>query len=84
MSFEAGDKVQYFYRNKWHDGVVHGVKKVENTKGRVLSRSYLVDTGKVDSEVVTKVSEKTGKVLEKQAQPHQVEVTPEAIRTPEK
>lgn len=44
--FNTGDKVQYRVGDKWRDGVVHGVSKGEDAKGRVVSLSYLVDTGK--------------------------------------
>jgi len=85
MSYQAGDKVQYVDRKgKWRNGVIHGVRKAEAVRGPDIVLGYLIDTGKVDSEIVTKVDGKTGKVLETQPQPQQIDVLPDEVRDPEK
>ena len=81
--FDSGDKVEYLVKDKWRNGVIHAVRKVDEKKGqRVIA--YLVDTGKVERK-----KSYTGKLdnlpedIDKRHvidQPQQVEVLPENIR----
>ena len=80
MNFKNGQKVKYLHEGKWQKGVVHGIKTHEEPSGIVTRVAYLVDTGKIVREDVTKVHPKTGKVLETVTQPEQVEVTPDFIK----
>lgn len=82
--FESGDKVIYKAlgtdgEQHWCRGVIHAVKTQEDPKNnRILSRTYLVDTGQDDrvDEIVTEEGEENIFIR----QPQQIEVSPENIR----
>lgn len=42
---KQGDKVKYLHNDKWYNGVIHAVRKIDfQSSQHVLS--YLIDTGK--------------------------------------
>jgi len=76
---DNGQSVEYLYEGHWHKGIIHGVKTHETSAGFITRIAYLVDTGKVIREDVTKVSE-DGKVLETVTQPEQIEIEEKHIK----
>lgn len=67
---QSGDKIKYRTSDdKWANGVIHGVRKVDTTQGpKILS--YLIDTGKEHPDHKGRTDK----------QPEQVEVLPEDVR----
>lgn len=80
QKFEPGDKVKYQTKDgSWKNGVIHGVRKVDDVDGTPRIFTYLIDTGRdvrID-EILT--PEGVNNLYERQ--PEQIDIPPNRVQT---